>query len=165
MWAWSKKALGSLLVAFIGILVALTFTCALDVTKVQGDTMEPTVAGGSHVIIYKWAYIFGKPKTGDVVAFPCHVYSEDGEGSTLIKRVIATEGDFVEIKEGILYVNNEPFDQYAAKLVYMNPMQKTVIQKNQVFLLSDDRSAVLDSRDEAIGQLPTMELIGKVLFR
>ena len=160
-----KKVLGGLLAACVGVLAALVLTCALDVIKMKGDTMEPAIAGDSHVIVYKWAYAFGKPQKGDLVAFPSCVYSEDGEGSTLVKRVVATEGDFVEIKEGCLYINGALFDEYAAEPVYMEPMKGTVIQKSKVFVLSDKRSAVLDSRDEAIGQLAARELTGKVWFK
>ncbi len=45
----------------------------LDIMKVQGDSMDPAVKDGSHVLINRMAYFFGNPDAGDVVAYP-HKY-------------------------------------------------------------------------------------------
>lgn len=160
-----KKWIVYVSAGLLGILAALALTCAFSIRSVQGDSMDPAVSKGEHVIVNKLAYFFDQPEQGDVVAFPCSVYSEDGEGSTLIKRVVATEGDQVEIKDGALYINGEIFDRYAADPVYMEAMKKVTIGQGNVFVLSDNRSAVLDSRDQAVGQLKISELIGKVCFK
>ena len=94
-----KKWIVFLSAGLLGILAALALTCAFSVRSVQGNSMEPAVTKGEHVIINKLAYFYDQPRQGDVVAFPCSVYSEDGEGSTLIRRVVATEGDQVEIED------------------------------------------------------------------
>ena len=160
-----KKWIVFLSAGLLGILAALALTCAFSVRSVQGNSMEPAVTKGEHVIINKLAYFYDQPRQGDVVAFPCSVYCEDGEGSTLIRRVVATEGDQVEIEDGALYINGELFDRYASDPVYMETMEKVTIDKGNVFVLSDNRSAVLDSRDQAVGQLKISELIGKVCFK
>lgn len=148
-----------------GMLLAFLTAGAFSVLKVQGTSMQPAVKSGEYVLINKMAFFFREPREGDIVAFPCNVYSEDGEGSTLIKRVVATEGDSVEIREGSLYVNGNLYDEYASAPVYLEPMERTIIEKDAVFVLSDDRSAVLDSRDQAVGQLNIAELEGKVCFK
>ena len=51
--------------------------------------MAPAIQKGERVWINKLAYLFGEPRQGELVAFHCDVYSEDGEGSTLVKRVAA----------------------------------------------------------------------------
>ncbi|MCQ4637127.1 signal peptidase I [Anaerovorax odorimutans] len=160
-----KKWIAYFSAGFLGILAALAVTCAFSVLSIQGDSMDPTITKGDHVLINKTAYLFGQPGQGDVVAFPCSVYSEDGEGSTLVKRVVATAGDRVEIRDGALYINERLFDKYAADPVYMDSMEKVTVDKGKVFVLSDNRSAVLDSRDQAVGQLKISELIGKVCFK
>ncbi len=157
-----------LLLVFAGILgisAALAVTCAFSIMKVQGKSMEPSMAEGEIVVIDKLAYFFQEPKTGDVVMFHCDVYSEDGESGTLMRRIVATEGDQVEIKGGMLYVNDSIYIQDAISPIYMDAMEKVTIQKGSVFVLSDNRSAVLDSRDQAVDQLDVSELIGKVCFQ
>lgn len=148
-----------------GIILAFLAAGAFSVLKVQGSSMEPAVKSGDYVLINRMAFFFGQPQEGDLVAFSCNVYSEDGEGSTLIKRVVATEGDSVEIREGSLYVNGSVYDEYASSPVYLEPMERITIEKDAVFVLSDDRSSVLDSRDQAVGQLNIAELEGKVCFK
>lgn len=157
-----------LLVVFagiLGILSALAVTCAFSVMKVQGESMEPSIEKGEIIVINKLTYFFQKPEIGDAVAFRCGVYSEDGESGTLVKRIVAAEGDQVEIKDGMLYVNDKIYVQNESNPVYMEAMEKTIIGKDKVFVLSDNRGAVLDSRDQAVGQLNISELMGKVCFK
>lgn len=151
--------------AVLGILSALAVTCSFSIMKVQGSSMEPSIEKNGIVLVSRLSYCFGQPKEGDVIAFPCNVYSEDGEGSTLVKRVIATEGDRVRIKDGVLYVNGKPYDKYAAQPVYLGEMETVTIGADRVFVLSDSREYHLDSRDQAVGQLPVSDITGKVCFK
>lgn len=160
-----RKVILSTIAVAAGIITAVAAACMLDIMKVQGDSMEPAVKSGSHVLINRMAYFFGNPDEGDVVACPCYVYSEDGEGSVLLRRVAAVEGDTVEIREGNLYINGSLYEGYTEKGVYLEPMSEITVGKNRVFVLSDTGQAVLDSRDPAVGQLTTAELAGRVLFK
>lgn len=160
-----RKVILSTIAVAAGIITAVAAACMLDIMKVQGDSMDPAVKDGSHVLINRMAYFFGNPDAGDVVACPCYVYSEDGEGSVLLRRVAAVEGDTVEIREGNLYINGSLYEGYAEKGVYLEPMSEITVGKNRVFVLSDTGQAVLDSRDPAVGQLTTAELAGRVLFK
>ena len=160
-----RKILIGLIAVSAGIIAAVTVSCMFDVMKVQGDSMNPAIKDGSHVLINRMAYFFGSPDTGDVVACPCHVYSEDGEGSVLLRRVAAVEGDTVEIRNGDMYINGNRYTAYSEKGVYLDPMAEITVGKNRIFVISDTGQAVLDSRDPAVGQLTTAELAGKVLFK
>lgn len=151
--------------AILGITAALTVNSAFSFLKVQGCSMEPAVEKGDLLLVSRWSYLFREPRKGDIAAFPCHVYSEDGEGSVLVKRVVATEGDLVEIKNGVFYINGVMENRYAEKLIYMDSMEPVKVRKNCVFVLSDDRSSVLDSRDQAVGQLRISDITGKVCFK
>lgn len=159
------KLVAGILTAILGIIIALVVTCAFSITQIQGNTMKPALTDNSMAIIFKWAYLYRAPKAGDIIVFRCDVYSEDGEGNLLAKRVIATAGDSVEIKDGMLYKNGQPYDKYAVENVYLEPMDRIVIEKDNVFVLSDNRDAVLDSRDQAVGQLNISDLEGKVCFK
>lgn len=162
----TRKQIVALIAAgVLGILAALSATACFSILKMQGESMEPSIEKGERILINRMAYCFQKPRTGDAVAFPCNVYSEDGEGSILIRRIAASEGDRVEIKDGMFYVNGKLCKEYASSPVYMEPMEETVIEEHKVFVLSDNRGALLDSRDQAVGQLDTSELLGKVCFK
>lgn len=151
--------------ALAGVAAAMIVTCFLGTMTVRGNAMEPSIPDGSLVFINKVAYFYQKPEVGDVVAFHCNVYSEDGEGSVLLRRVAAVSGDRVRITDGSLYVNDELYEGYSERPVYLNPMDEVTVGKNRVFVLSDSQTALLDSRDNAVGQLGIEELDGKVCFR
>ena len=151
--------------ALAGIAAAMLVTCFIGMMTVRGDAMEPSIPDGSLVFINKAAYFYQKPEVGDAVAFHCNVYSEDGEGSVLIRRIAAISGDRVRITDGSLYVNDELYDGYSEQPVYLDPMDEVTVGKNRVFVLSDSQTALLDSRDSAVGQLGIDELDGKVFFR
>lgn len=165
MGTGKKKIVLFVSAGILGVLAALAVTCAFSIMKVQGESMEPSIEKGEIVVINKLAYFFQQPKAGDAAAFHCSVYSEDGESCTLIKRIVAEEGDQVEIKDGMLYVNDKIYVQDEANPVYMEAMEKVTVGKGRVFVLSDNRGAVLDSRDQAVGQLDISELTGKVCFK
>lgn len=149
----------------LGVVAALILTASFNIVKIQGESMEPSIEQGEIILINKLAYFFQQPQIGDAVAFSCNVYGEDGEGSTLVRRVAALEGDTVEIKDGMLYVNDQIYNAYADNPAYMEPMERTVVGKNKIFILSDNRGALLDSRDQAVGLLEASELLGKVWFK
>ena len=69
---------------------------------VASPSMEPTLAVGRHVMVNKLAPSLRKPKRGEVVIFP----SPDEPKKGLLKRVIAIEGDIVEIKKKKVYLKN-----------------------------------------------------------
>jgi signal peptidase I len=81
--------------------------------------MEPTLLVGDRVLVDKTAYRFRTPRAGDVVVF----YSPDNQRIDYIKRVIAVEGQTVEVREGVVYVDGkartEPFVNQAAKARFM----------------------------------------------
>lgn len=158
----SRKSL--VFAAIAGVLVAICLTCIFDIMKIQGTAMEPQINDGERVLINRIAYLYQKPKAGQIVAVHCNVYSEDGEGSTLIRRIAATEGDRVKIQDGNFYVNDEIYKEYQDQSLYLEPMDEITIGQNRVFVLGDTKTAILDSRNQAIGQLRTEELIGKVYF-
>ena len=80
-----KRGIALTSAAVLGILFAFAGTCSFSLWKAQGDSMAPAIQKGERVWINKLAYLFGEPRQGELVAFHCDVYSEDGEGSTLVK--------------------------------------------------------------------------------
>ena len=90
-------------------------------------------------------------------------------GAAIVKRVIATEGQTVDIdfEQGIVYVDGEAlYEPYIN-----NPTNHTLgtqfpltVAENCIFVLGDNRAVSRDSRDPAIGQVDEREVLGKALY-
>jgi signal peptidase I len=101
------------------ILIASLFIVKSYITEakyIEGDAMMSAIPHHSRVIVDKTSYIALKPKRGDVVIFSKDIISPDGRRQpaeaedyrSKISRVIGIPGDRVEIKEGIIWVNDQP---------------------------------------------------------
>ncbi len=142
-------------VAAAAVLVA---TLWLPVLQIYGSSMTPTLQDGEIVISWKSPDF----ETGDVVAF---YYNN----KILIKRVIASSGDLVNITEdGTVYVNGEALEEpYISekslgecdlKLPYQVP-------ESRLFVLGDHRSVSVDSRSSTVGCVAEEQIVGRIVFR
>lgn len=136
----------------------ITSTSFFKILQVSGSSMEPNLHEGE-LLITSTFFNFDK---GDIVAF----YYND---SVLIKRIIATEGDIVNIEDdGTVFVNSAKLEEeYVKKLDYGNcditfPYQ---VPKNSVFILGDNREVSIDSRSKALGCISKDKIIGKIKFK
>jgi signal peptidase I len=142
------------------IIIAVTIilvTRIFNVIQISGNSMEPSLYSGNFLISTK---MFGYKK-GDIIAF---YYNN----SILVKRVIATEGDIVNIDDdGNVYVNSEKIEEdYVEKLSYGNcnitfPYK---IQDKQIFVLGDNRENSIDSRNKDIGSISEDKILGKIIM-
>lgn len=144
-------------VAALSVLVATLF---LPVLQIYGTSMTPTLTAGNIVISVKGAEF----EPGDLVSF----YYQN---SVLVKRVIATSGDWVDIDDdGNVYVNgellDEPYLQDGAKaygtVTIDLPYQ---VGEGRIFVMGDHRSTSIDSRTQEIGSVAEEYIIGKIIFR
>lgn len=143
------------------IIVAISSICAtlfMPVIEITDSSMKPLLNDGDIVLTVK----DNKFKTGDIVAF----YHGN---KILIKRVIGVESDFVNIdKDGIVYVNGKELkENYVKELKKGNSDIKYPVQVSDgsIFVLSDDRDVLTDSRTLNVGQIKTNDIIGKVIFK
>ena len=103
--------------AVLGVLSDIAVTAVFTIMTVRGSGMEPALYVGDKVLINKLAYAKSAaggspeyvPSVGELVAFKSSIYGEEGEGSILVRRVVGTAGDKVEIKDDIFYINNKPY--------------------------------------------------------
>ena len=159
-----KNSFGRLLrstVYVLIIIVAISSICAtlfMPVIEITDSSMKPLLNDGDIVLTVKE----NKFKTGDIVAF----YHGN---KILIKRVIGVESDFVNIdKDGIVYVNGKELkENYVKELKKGDSDIKYPVQVSDgsIFVLSDDRDVLTDSRTLNVGQIKTSDIIGKVIFR
>lgn len=124
---------------------------------IPSPSMQPTLCPGDRIIVSKIAYRWRKPQRGDVIVFRFPLDTS----RDFIKRVIALEGETVEIKNSCVYVNgrrlNEP---YLPKELMPNYGPFTV-PKGCYFVMGDNRNNSEDSR--VWGALASKYLVGKAL--
>ena len=142
------------------IICVVVFSFFIRVIDVSGSSMNPTLQDGDKMLV---SDLFYKPKVGDVVIFKKDEYDPD---KALVKRVIATEGQVVNIDFdlGIVYVDGEPFEEaYISeltrnKLDFIGPQ---TVPENCVFVMGDNRNASTDSRKKEIGMVDTRLILGR----
>ena len=143
--------------------VFIITTFILRHSVVNGSSMERTLFNGEHIII---SDLFYTPKRGDIIV--CEDYSTELP-IPIVKRVIAIEGDRVEIDVfGNVKVNGELLDE--RDYVYIDPNfpyecdpLDIVVPEGELFVMGDHRNVSSDSRK--IGTIKEDSILGKVLFR
>ena len=151
-----KSTIGGLVtVAAAAVLVAVLL---LPVLRIFGKSMSPTLREGDIVLSLKT----GEFSTGDVVAF---YYNN----KILVKRVIASSGDWVDLDEdGTVYVNREKIDEpYLTELAYgeTNIELPFQVPESKIFVMGDNRAVSVDSRNTAVGCVAEEQVVGKIVFR
>lgn len=146
-------------IEFVVILVAVSFIFQIfiGVSRIHGNSMEPAMQDGDVVFFSRIGKKFEK---GDIV------FARMPSGEYYVKRVVATQGDVVDLVEGILYINGE-----AEAGDYMQGLTKKqdgivkypyTVGPNSYFLVGDNREASLDSR--SFGALTENQIKGKLLL-
>ena len=147
--------------------VALTARASLaDHYRVPSGSMEPNVHVGDHIIVSKAAYglrlpltdtyvlHFGRPARGDVVvieppdAESRHATDSELVGAVLLKRVVAVEGDLVEVRDGHVRIDGKPAPEATLSLDFgggpdLGPVR---VPAGKVLLLGDNRGNSRDGR-------------------
>lgn len=139
----------------------LLFIFVARVITVDGDSMYPTLYNTDKIVTTD---LFYTPKNGDIVVFQTDTFGD----TPLVKRIIATEGQTVDIdfEEGIVYVDDVALDEpYTNSLttVHEDFTEKVTVPEGCVFVLGDNRDASEDSRSDRIGFVDERCIIGKVV--
>ena len=141
-----------LVVAAIAVLVANLW---LPILQVTGTSMSPTLEEGQILMASKGNAF----KTGDVIAFYLN-------NKILVKRVIAMPGDWVNISDdGTVYVNDIALDEPYLKEKSLGDCNIDLpyqVPESKIFVMGDNRSVSLDSRNTAIGCISEEQVVGKV---
>ena len=166
------------LVIFLGVrLLVLNF-------KVDGNSMRPNLLDEELLLVNRNAYLeidvnglldalplierdepwiftpFQPPERGDIVVFD----PPNGSTEPYIKRVIATEGEAVEIRDGGVYVDGirlvEPYIDEGITECLREPCEAVVVPDGHVYVLGDNRRNSSDSRS-SVGTVPIDNIIGQ----
>jgi signal peptidase I len=171
IYEWLESAA----IAFILAMIIRAFI--IQAFKIPTGSMRPTLLEGDAILVSKFIYgarvpftgwqlpAVRQPKRGDVVVF---IYPNDPK-KDFIKRMVATEGESVEIKNGTIYVNDKPlldaaFNQkyYYNRGEYGQLDNKIVVPKDSYFVLGDNSASSQDSR--YWGFVPKKNMLGKAML-
>lgn len=150
----------------IVLAIAFVFVHYLGMrTRVIGNAMEETFTDGDQVLVDKFVYFLASPKANDIIVFKPN---GNEKSHSYIKRVVGVPGDTVEIREGVLYVNGEMFEEVieANAMTYAGLAEEPItLSTNEYFVLGDNRNNSEDSRYANIGIVKKDYIEGKVWFQ
>lgn len=182
----------SVIISIFVVLLIFTFICR-PVT-VEGQSMQPTLNEdvypgnnvpedkllmttfmytpkvGDIVIIYNEAGYTLKPGT-DMIQVNPGIKDNNGNPKKIIKRVIATEGQKVDIdfEKGIVYVDDKPLaENYIKEPANSNAgafEYPVTVPEGYIFVMGDNRNRSADSRDPHVGFVKKEDVLGKAVLR
>lgn len=145
--------------------VLLVVMLLFRIVVVSGPSMMQTLQNGDRLIVLSNVF-YKTPKFGDIVVASKESFKN---GEPIIKRVIATEGQKVDIdfKSGLVYVDDkalyEPYINTPTNL-YEGIEFPLVVDEGCVFVMGDNRNDSKDSRSVEIGLIDRREILGKAIF-
>ncbi len=158
------------IIIMIAFIVGITFllrTFVFVPYEIPSGSMEKTIMTNDRVFSEKVSYYFRTPAKGDIVTFA----DPEVPGRTLIKRVIATEGQVVDIQDNSLYIDgviqDEPYvlGKPTQQLSYVRPGFSLsfpyTVPKGHIWVMGDNRTASQDSR--YFGSVPVSSVSGKAI--
>ncbi len=141
------------------VLLALSvrlFVC--EPIRVDGDSMDPTLIDGEHMLVEKVSYWFEQPARGQIIICYYPGYTE-----SCVKRVVGLPGERVRVQNGAVYINDEALDESAYWTAALNgEMQERLVGEKEVFVMGDNRNFSRDSRREDVGNIPYAKIVGRV---
>ncbi len=168
----------------LALLVFLAVRASFQNFRVEGQSMEPTLSDGEFLIVNKLVYsevnmdrlskfvpfvgaepgekkhVFHGPERGDVIVFRDPRNPEED----LIKRVIGLPGEKVEVRNGMVYINDMPLEEPYISTRWEGNKEARIIPASEYFVLGDNRGNSLDSRSEQIGLVHEDLIIGKAML-
>ncbi|MCH8234624.1 MAG: signal peptidase I [Chloroflexi bacterium] len=169
--------------AITAVLIFVVLQISTQSFRVDGRSMEPSMADGQNVLVNKFvyasadagvfgdilravtgtdlgrAYVFHPPQRDDVIVF---TPPTGPDAEFLVKRVIGIPGDEIDIRGGQVYVNGNPRDEPYPATRTTGGTYPLTVGLNELFVLGDNRSRSNDSR--TWGLVPAENVVGRVWF-
>lgn len=135
----------------------LIFTQVLLPIKIDGDSMHPAYRDGGINFVNRMAYVWGKPKRGDVVAI-----KTSGLRILYLKRVVGLPGETFAITNGIVLINDKPLDEPYVKSRAAWEIPPEPLAEDEYLVIGDNRG--MDPRLHAFGVVKAAKIAGRVLW-
>ena len=162
----SKSILGYVrdLTYLLGVILVIFLIC-FRVVVVSGPSMQNTLIDGDYLLLIGKPF-YTQPAQGDIIVAAKDSY---GNGTPIVKRIIATEGQVVDIdfETGVVTIDGVTLDEpYIKNLTKMSegmvfPLK---VDAGCVFVMGDNRNDSQDSRSPSIGFIDKREILGKAFF-
>ncbi|MEA3422502.1 MAG: signal peptidase I [Bacillota bacterium] len=140
---------GKLVLYISEIIIIIIILNFFGITYVQGNSMQPTLSSGDLVLYLKNM----EYKKNDVI-----IFKSDNANMLLIKRIAATSGEMVEVKDNHILIDAKDIGES----YYTESFE---ILEKEYFVLGDNLDESEDSRSERIGMISRSAIIGRAIFR
>lgn len=142
----------------------------LEAFEIPAISMESTLTVGDDIMVDKSFFKTHEPTRGDIVVILLPddpmTPNEDESETKIIKRIVAIGGDTVEVRKTELIINDQKIEEPYVKYLKggTKDFAATVVPKDQVFLLGDNRDSSRDSRFWTDPFIDRSRIIGKPLY-
>ena len=145
--------------------IMIVFLLLFRMVVVSGSSMYSTLWDGDWLLVLSNAF-YHNPEKGDIIIASKESYNA---GEPIVKRVIATEGQKVDIdfEAGIVYVNDQALEEdytYTMTNIEEGMEFPLIVSEGCVFAMGDNRNRSRDSRYPDIGLIDKREILGKAVF-
>ena len=152
-------------VVYILALILVLFTFCMRVVIVSGSSMFSTLVDGDYLLLINRP-LCGELEQGDIVVASMKRFKD---GEPIVKRVVATEGQTVDIdfRAGIVYVDGVALEEeYTYTPTHLSEGMEfpLVVEEGCLFLMGDNRGDSRDSRAPEIGLVDEREILGRAVF-
>lgn len=161
-----KEIISNIIYVVVVLAITIFIICFVGQrTKVDGDSMYPTLHDKDNLIVDKISYRFHDPERFDIIIFPY-------QGSNkvfYIKRIIGLPGETVQIDyDGNIYINGEILEEDYGYETILNPgiaAEPITLGDDEYFVLGDNRNNSNDSRAAAVGLIDEDDIVGRAWVR
>ena len=145
--------------------VLILFLLIFRIIVVSGPSMKMTLVDGDYLLLLGNSF-YRNPQRGDIIVASKESFDH---GKPIVKRVIATEGQIVDMdfRNGIVYVDGLPLEEdyiNTATNLDEGMLFPLIVEEGSIFVMGDNRNNSKDSRSPEIGLVDTREVLGKVIF-
>lgn len=157
------RLIDGLKIFFLALMVAfLTTQFVMNSTLVEGSSMADTLHSGDRLLVMKLGTSINRLKRGDIV-----VFDAPGEEKLYIKRVIAFPNEYVQIEDGLVYINGKRLDEpyISTAYTYTSGPKEWYIQEGELFVLGDNRQRGASKDSRVFGPIKAEALEGHAIFR
>ncbi len=157
-----KKEYRFLIIVIAALTVALILSVfVFRLARVNGDSMDGTYSHSDWLIVSPIPYLNNSPQRGDIVILKRDSITE----GHIVKRIVALPGETVEIRNGIVYINDEPLDDPFFVYDEDDNFSRITVEDNSYFVLGDNRAFSNDSRHWNDPFVRKDEIRGKVVLK